>query len=77
MFTLEKLERIPGTTCRDRLIIKGFKDSDSMNRFLCGPENDFNKWKESTKGLKPGKYAYAGGQWHNVKSLDSSVLAHV
>jgi hypothetical protein len=36
-----------------------------------------NTWKLHTLGWKPGIYAYAGGQWHNVRNLDSSVLAHI
>ena len=58
-----------------RMQIKGFKYRDDMYTFL-GKQSD-NTWKESSKGLKPGTYAHAGGQWHNVKSLDSSVLAHI
>ena len=66
----------------ERLTVKTFKDSDLMHQFL-NKQCD-NNWKINT-GLKVGKelphkrgvYAYAGGQWHNVKSLDSSILAHI
>ena len=77
MFTLEKIESKGDMSFKERLIIKGFKSSEAMNVYLCGPDNYNNKWKESTRGFKPGKYAYAGGQWHNVKSLDPSILAHI
>ena len=58
-----------------RMHVKGFKYREDMYAFL-GKQSD-NDWKESTKGLNPGTYACAGGQWHNVKSLDVSVLAHI
>jgi hypothetical protein len=58
------------------MTIKGFKYADDMHKFLNTADNALH-WKESTLGLKPGTYAYAGQQWHNVKSLDISVLAHV
>lgn len=58
-----------------RMTIKAFKCADDMHGFL-NKQRD-NTWNESTKGLKAGVYAYAGGQWHNVKSLDASVLAHI
>ena len=61
---------------RERKTIKSFKNADDMHKFLNKGDNALN-WKESTLGLKRGVYAYAGGQWHNVKSLDSSVLAHI
>ena len=59
-----------------RMTIKLFKTSDAMYTFLNTGSNALT-WKESNKGLKAGVYAYAGGAWHNVKSLDSSVLAHI
>ena len=58
-----------------RMTIKGFKYREDMYAFL-GKQTS-NDWKESKHDLKPGVYAYAGGTWHNVKSLDSSVLAHI
>lgn len=78
MFTIEK-ETYPHTVRRgNRLTIKGFKTSDAMHAFLNTGDNAApGKWRESTKGLKAGVYVYAGGAWHNVKSLDSSVLAHI
>jgi len=70
-----------------RLTIKGFKSSDAMHKFL-NSQSD-NSWivnsepdyygclSKELSPLKPGTYAYAGGKWHNVKSLDSCVLAHI
>jgi hypothetical protein len=72
MFTLQKTTpRIK----RQRMTIKAFKCADDMYTFL-GKQSD-NDWKESKHELRAGVYAYAGGQWHNVKSLDASVLAHI
>ena len=47
-----------------------------MHQFLNKSDNA-NNWKESALGLKSGLYAYAGGKWHNVKTLDASILAHI
>jgi len=65
-----------GGMCKSRTRIKSFKTSQAMHEFL-NKQTD-NSWKVSTKeGMKSGLYAFAGGQWHNVKSLDPSVLAHI
>jgi len=61
---------------KERKIVKAFADRDAMHRFLATGDNAL-RWREHTQGLKAGTYAYAGGQWHNVKHLDASVLAHV
>ena len=66
----------------ERVTVKAFRDSDSMHKFLNKQTN--NDWKinqgvsvGSVLPHKSGKYAYAGGAWHNVKDLDPSVLAHI
>jgi hypothetical protein len=61
----------------ERVAVKMFKDSDLMHQFL-NKQCD-NNWKINNGKLpaKNGTYAYAGGQWHNVKSLDASILAHI
>lgn len=69
-----------------RLTIKGFKSMELAHEFMNKQSN--NDWKPNsfasynnvipdTKDLKPGIYAFAGGKFHNVKSLDPSVLAHI
>ena len=77
-----------GNGFKERLIIKGFKTSDDMHKFLNTADNAL-QWQEiiwfpqlhttqkENRVTKTGTYAYAGGQWHNVKSLDPSVLCHV
>lgn len=77
-FTIEK-ETYPFTVRRgNRLTVRAFKSADAMHSFLNTGDNAApGKWRVSTKGLKSGTYAYAGGAWHNVKSLDSSVLCHI
>lgn len=77
MYSIEQTKRSGHGNFKERLHVKTFKDSDSYGRFMSGPNNDFNQWRDSTKGLKAGIYAYAGGQWHNVKSLDPYTLAHI
>tara|TARA_R110002096_G_scaffold370836_1_gene564251 strand:+ start:642 stop:866 length:225 start_codon:yes stop_codon:yes gene_type:complete len=60
----------------ERVRIKAFKDSELMHQFL-NKQLD-NEWSiNNTLPHKAGTYAYAGGQWHNVKSLDLSLLAHI
>lgn len=75
----------------ERMKIKNFKTRDAMHKFLNTGDNALH-WRETrdqtkthpntwgacdeTK-LKPGTYAWAGGQWHNVKNLDPSVLSHI
>ena len=86
MYTLRKTERT-GNGFKERLIIKGFKTSDAMCAFL-GRQHD-NSWTVNSApeyygsfnpelaALKPGTYAFAGGRYHNVKSLDATTLAHI
>jgi hypothetical protein len=61
---------------KERLTIRQFKDSSSMHKFLCTGDNAL-RWRETSEDLKAGTYAFAGGSWHNVKSLNPSVLAHL
>ncbi len=77
MNCLFHLQRQPGSF-KERLIIKGFKTRDALHTFLNTSDNGMH-WYElkSTMPTKPGTYAFAGGQWHNVKSLDISILAHI
>jgi hypothetical protein len=72
--TVESISRV--VRPRDRLRIKAFRDAEAMHKFLATGDNAL-WWKESTKGLKAGTYAYAGGRWHNVRTLPPEVLAHV
>ena len=86
MHTLRKTQRT-GNGFKERLIIKGFKHADDMNKFLSSQSN--NEWtinsepeyhgsfKPELAALKPGTYAFAGGKYYNVKSLDASILAHI
>ena len=86
LYTVRKTIRT-GNGFKERLQIKGFKSSDLMHKFLNAQcDNSWNVnsepdyyggFKPGLADLKPGKYAYAGGQWHNVKSLDASILAHI
>ena len=72
MYTLQKTTP---EIKRQRMTIKSFKFQDDMHKFL-NKQCD-NNWRVSTLGLKAGVYAYAGGQWHNVKHLDVITLCHI
>lgn len=58
-----------------RMEIKRFKTLDETHGFL-NKQTD-NSWRESKHDLKSGTYVYAGGEYHNVESLDPSVLVHM
>lgn len=63
---------------KQRMTVKAFRYSEDMHKFLCIGSNGL-EWFEVKPGnpCKAGVYAYAGGQWHNVKHLDISALAHI
>ena len=82
MNTVWKLNRIGINIFKERLVVKGFKTSDAMHSFTrreTGWEYCATPYYGSPRftDLKPGTYAFAGGKYHNVKSLDASVLAHI
>jgi len=73
-YLAEKIIKLNGL-CKSRTKIKAFKTNQALHEFL---NKQDNSWKVSAKeNFKSGLYAYAGGQWHNVKSLDASILAHI
>ena len=57
---------------RQRRTVKRVNDAYAFLAKQCD-----NTWKLHTEGWKPGIYAYVGGNWHNIKNLDSSVLVHI
>ena len=65
-----------------RVTVKGFRDSDSMHRFLCTGGNALS-WrivseKELRSGLKkPGSYIERGFEFLNTRNIDPSALAHI
>ena len=86
MNTVYKIVRSGHANLTERIVIKGFKHSNDMYKFLNTCSNAL-EWQE-TKGkldltrepldtLKPGTYVRAGGRLHNVKSIDATVLAHI
>jgi hypothetical protein len=77
------IRTIKGQWRGERVEVKVFRDSEAAAKFLCTGSNSLT-WREydsrdAVLGLpeKAGKYVWAGGKYHNVKSLDPSVLAHV
>ncbi len=68
---------------RERRTIKGFPTLEARDAFiakhdrgLMAPVSDPN-WSTLDAMAKPGTYAFCGGEWRNVKSLDASLLAHI
>ncbi len=76
MFLIEKISRV--VRRGERLQVRGFKYSDDMHKFL-GTGDNAIFWRECKReGItKAGTYAFAGGKWHNVKTLDACILAHI
>jgi len=74
--TIESHRSISTLQRGERLVIRSFATRDLMHKFLNTGDNAL-RWRESTKGLKSGTYAFAGGNWHNVKTLDATTLAHI
>ena len=69
-----------GNGLRERLIIKTFPYRDDMHRFLAEGDNalvwhEISKLKQTFPD-KAGTYVFAGGEWRDVKKLDSLTLAH-
>ena len=77
-----------GRLGRERIHIKCFTDFQALH--ACQNRRYDNDWScldcdihphnappADTLPRKAGTYAYAGGRWHNVKSLDSMMLAHI
>lgn len=80
LYTVESLPPHSVLT-KERRKVKGFKSAHDRDSFLCTSDNAL-RWRvpvegSQSYGLKPGTYAYAGGKWHNVKSLDAMTLAHI
>lgn len=80
--TIESVYKSNGKMKGERIMVKTFRDSGALHSFLNSQTN--NDWKENSGSLcgstlpsKKGTYAYAGGAWHNVKSMDPSVLCHI
>lgn len=78
--TIRKLRRGTGACGLrgERMIVRNFKTNDAMHKFLNTGGNAL-EWQETRKDepAKSGTYAYAGQEWHNVKSLDACSLAHM
>ena len=71
---MAKIKRMDGRLGHERLKIKQFKTAEAMHKWLNKQDN--NDWALYDGPLKPGTYARAGGEWHNVKGMDPSLLAH-
>lgn len=72
------IRTIKGSYKGERMKVRNFKTSDAMHKFLNTGDNAL-QWRETRENepVKSGTYAWAGGQWHNTKNLDPSVLAHI
>lgn len=82
MHTIYKYVRT-GNSLKERLHIKAFKESDKMYDYLSKNDGwnivqpDSLTYLRKPYPAKSGIYAAAGGDWHNVKKLEPSVLAHI
>lgn len=78
MYAVRKFIRLSGSF-KERLQIKSFRDNESMHKFLNSQYD--NTWAEVTDGsrypTRSGVYAFVGGKWCDVVTLDLSTLAHV
>lgn len=82
-YTAIKFMRSGHGNFKERLHVKAFKNANDLGAFLCRQTS--NDWQEcapekqaaQSYPVKSGVYAFAGGQWHNVKRLDPSILAHI
>jgi len=64
-----------GTLGHERLTIRRFANEQAMHKWINARYD--NLWRPYTGPLKAGIYAYVGGEWRNVKSIDRCLLAHV
>ena len=76
------IKRSNGKMRGERIRVKTFKNSNVMYEFLSKQcDNSWGIHKQlgifKTLPHKNGNYAYAGGQWHNVKTLDPCALSHI
>jgi hypothetical protein len=67
-----------GNGLKERTHVKTFVSHEEACAFQCKQfDNDWRLAPADLANVKAGVYAFAGGKWHNVKSLDPSVLAHI
>ena len=71
-----KIRKQFGPLGHERVTIRTFKVASDGHKFLNTGCNAVD-WHEYTGELTPGTYAFAGGRWHNVKTLDAMALAHI
>ena len=69
-----RIHSTTGTFGHERMIIRECMDVTAMHRFLNTGGNSL-EWSEYNGPLPRGTYAFVGGVWHNVKTLDRSLLA--
>ena len=75
---IRKFIRVGNATLKERLVIRAFKHNCDMHKFLNTGSNSL-QWRETipTMPEKAGTYVFAGGRYHDVKTLDANVLAHL
>jgi len=58
--------------------VRTFKYRDDMHKFLNTADNAIH-WREckDSEPQRSGTYVFAGGQYHNVRSIDPCALAHL
>ena len=76
---IRRIDSVSPGSWRERMTVRTFRDADAMHKFLNTSDNA-NYWAvlpAELETLKSGKYAFAGGKWHNVRTLDAFALAHI
>lgn len=77
---MPSIRTIKGSYKGERLKVRAFREPSLMHKFLNDGGNAL-LWRECDPArgdpVKSGTYVWAGGTWHNVKSLDPTDLAHL
>jgi hypothetical protein len=81
-YTIKRVQKLGGNSLRERVIVKGFNDSEAMHKFLNTGSNALT-WSIFKENFKAGTYiqrydsASKGWEYLNIKDLDPSALNHM
>lgn len=72
------IRTLKGNWRGERMQVKTFKTSEAMHAFLNQDDNALH-WRMTTddEPTKRGTYVFAGGNYHDVRTLDPIALAHI
>jgi hypothetical protein len=77
-----KTRRMTPGISRQRMIIRRFRTEEGRQRHIREMEADLKNSNtlfitEYDGELPPGTYAFVGGEWRDVKTLDRDIIPHV